>query len=276
MKKLIIIIFLPVFIFVMGCGEKKQGNTSGDNTSTTTEEKSTELGPLSLASKEFLKTYNDCVPSDTCTYFKVTYIEAVSGDIKDKLNAFIMREVLLGTEIGDSMPVSIQAAADSFMASFADTKKQFPAIPGAWFWEYNMKIYGETTNILCLSADNMTFTGGAHPNYYSAFYNINKVTGDTLSLKDLLVPGFETKLNELIDKKFREMKGLQPGDNLQDKGELFENKITFNYNAAVTKELGIEFHYNPYEIAPYAAGPLTISLSKEELGDLIKPDGPLN
>jgi hypothetical protein len=162
------------------------------------------------------------------------------------------------------------------MASFADTKKQFPAIPGAWFWEYNMKIYGETTNILCLSADNMTFTGGAHPNYYSAFYNINKVTGDTLSLKDLLVPGFETKLNELIDKKFREMKGLQPGENLQDKGELFENKITFNYNAAVTKELGIEFHYNPYEIAPYAAGPITISLSREELGDLIKPNGPLN
>lgn len=265
-------LLITVFIFITGCGQKKTDNTSSGDTKTGETqlgESKTESGPLAITQKEFLKTYNNCSPSDTCTYFKVSYLEATSGKIKDKLNKLINTELLYGTEIGDSLPVSIQAAADSFMASFVDTKKQFPNIPGSWFWEYSMKIYNETEKVLTLSSENSTFMGGAHPNYYKGFYNINKETGDTLSLKDLLVPGFETKLNLLIDKKYREMKGLKPGDNLQEKGDLFDNKITFNYNIAIAKDGGLMFYYNPYEIAPYAAGPIMVTISTAELGDLI-------
>jgi hypothetical protein len=277
MEKIIILILLPAFIFIIGCGQKKTENTSsGDNkTSTPTTENKTESGPLALSQKEFVKSYNNCKPSDTCTYFKVVYLEATYGKIKDKLNKFINTELLYGTEIGDSLPASMQAAADSFMVSYMETKKQFPNIPGSWFWEYTMKIYNETEKVLTLTSESSTFTGGAHPNWYAGFYNISKETGDTLSLKDFLVPGFETKLNALIDKKYREMKGLKPGDNLQEKGDLFENKITFNYNVAVSKEGGLVFYYNPYEIAPYAAGPIKITLTTAELGDLIGPNSPI-
>jgi hypothetical protein len=279
MKKLIILIPLLAVILLTGCGKKKTENTSsGDNQSTanTTENKNEdESGPLAISQKEFMKSVNDCKPSDSCTYFKATYLEVTSGKGKDKLNALINREILSSAVIGESRPVSIQAAADSFMVSYAETKKQFPNMPGSWFWEYNMKIYSEMTNLLCLEADNFTFMGGAHPNFVTSYYIISKETGDTVGLKELLIPGFETKLNTLIDKKYREMKSLKPGDNLQEKGDLFENKITFTYNAAVTKEGGLEFYYNPYEIAAYVYGPIAIPLTKAELGDLINPNGPL-
>ncbi len=268
------IIFILVASVIIGCGQKKNENTSsGDNkTSTTTTENKNESGPLAISQKEYLRTYDSCKPSDVCTYFKLNYLEATSGKIKDKLNKLINTELLYGTQIGDTLPVSIKAAADSFMVSYVQTKKQFPDMPGAWFWEYNMKIYTETEKVLCLTSESFTFMGGAHPNSFVGFYNINKETGDTLSLKDLLVPGFETKLGELIDKKYREMKGLKPGDNLQEKGDLFDNKITFNYNAAIAKDGGLMFYYNPYEIAPYAVGPIMITLSTKELGDLIGPN----
>lgn len=275
MNRIIIITILTAFVF-FGCGQKKSDNntSSGDNKTSTTENK-TEPGALAFAPKEFYKSVNDCKQSDTCTYFKITYIEATGGKIKDKLNTFINKEILLGSTYGDSTPVSIQAAADSFITSYKQTKKDFPDMPGSWAWEYNMKIYYETPKILCLVSDAYMFTGGAHPNSFSGYYNINKETGDTLSLKDLLAPGFETKLNQLIDKKYREMKGLKPGDNLAEKGDLFDNKIGFNYNVAVTKEGGLEFYYNPYEIAPYAVGPIQITLTKAELGELIGANSPL-
>lgn len=274
MKNYIPTMLLLAFILVAGCGQKKNENTSsGDNrTSANNTEEKKESGELVIGPKEFMKSYKNCSPTDTCTYFKLTYLEATSGKIKDKLNAFIQKEVLLGTTIGDSTPASIQAAADSFMVTYVDTKKEFPDMPGAWFWEYNMTVHNETSKILTLSAESFTFMGGAHPNSFACYYNINKETGDTLSLKDLLSPGFEVKLNTLIDKKYREMKGLGPKDNLQDKGDLFENKITFNYNVAVTKEGGLEFYYNPYEIAAYVFGPIMVTLTKAELGDLIGPN----
>lgn len=274
MKKLSYLIILAAFAFAIGCGQKKpENNTSSGETKTTETppgESKTESGPLVLTPREFLKGYKDCKPSDSCTYFKVTYIEATSGKIKDKLNQLINRELLWGTETGDTLPVSIQAAADSFMASYAETKKLFPGMP--WFWEYHMKIFNETEKILTLTSQSFTFMGGAHPNTFTGYYNIDKQTGDTLGLRQLLVPGFETKLNELIDKKYRELRGLKPGDNLAEKGDLFDNKITFNYNIAVNKAGGLDFFYNAYEIAPYAAGPITISLTRDDLGDLIGPN----
>ena len=146
MKNYISLILLLAFILASGCGQKKTENTSsGDNRSSVnnTEEKK-ESGELVMGPKEFMKSYKNCSPSDTCTYFKLSYLEATSGKIKDKLNAFIQKQVLLSSTIGDSTPSSIQAAADSFMVTYVDTKKQFPDMPGAWYWEYNMTVYNET------------------------------------------------------------------------------------------------------------------------------------
>lgn len=267
MKPALIATVICIFLNVYGCGQKNVDNSSSkENKKNVDSNKTTEL---SFTSKEFYKSINNCKPSDTCTYFKINYIEASTGKIKDKLNKFIGNEILKGAAFYETTPVSIQAAADTFMTSYTESRKEDPGMAGFWQWNYELKVYNETQKLLCLKADAFTFTGGAHPNSYTNFYNISKETGDTLSLSNLLVPGFEVKLNELIDKKYRQMKGLKPTDNLMKKGDLFENKITYNYNVAVTKDGGLEFYYNPYEIASYAVGPITVELTKTELGSLI-------
>lgn len=273
MKTTSIIFFTYAILILISCGQKNSNTNTAQETKTKSD--SPKSDSLAFASREFFKSLNDCKPSDSCTYFKITYIEATSGKIKDKLNSFIGKEVLKGAAFYEGTPVSIQAAADTFMTSYSSAKKEFPDMPGAWAWDYNLKVYSETPKILCLSSDAYMFTGGAHPNSYTNFFNFSKETGDTLSLSNFLIPGFETKLNELIDKKYRDMKGLKPSDNLMSKGDLFENKITFNYNVAVTKDGGLEFYYNPYEIAPYVVGPITVTLSKTELTSLIGKDSPL-
>jgi len=68
---------------------------------------------------------------------------------------------------------------------------------------------------------------------------------------------------------------LNPEDDLEKDGGLFENKIAYNDNFAVTKE-GLKFYYNNYEIAPYASGPTEILITYSELNDLISKNSILN
>jgi hypothetical protein len=163
----------------------------------------------------------------------------------------------------------MQVAADSFMAQYAATRKEFPESPQYWYLELSVQAANETSKIITFASENSSFMGGAHPNTYFNYTNISKETGDTISLSNLFAPGFEIKLNVLIDAAYRKMKNLKPGDNLQDKGDLFENKIAFNYNFMVTKEGTITFYYNPYEIGAYVFGPIEITLTKDEIAPLL-------
>ena len=275
--KILILILFSVFI-AFGCSKNKT-ESPGDKTGTTESKTNSgsntkDEGPLKFTEKPFLKTNNNCNPSDTCTYFKVDYLEA-SGKSKDKINSLLMSEVLANVSFGDSKYPSLQIAADSFMTSFVSFRKEVPEGAQFWYFEYFMSVDNQTPKIVSISGSNSSYMGGAHPNTYVTFLNINKETGDTVSLSNIFAAGFEKKLNALVDAKFRRMKGLKPGDNLMEKGDLFENKIEFNYNWSTTKEGGIMFYYNPYEIAAYVFGPTELVLTKQEIEGLLAADSPL-
>ena len=269
------IILLISVSLILACGKKENNGSTGDVKQTTTDSKNTNSGDLKFTDKSFLKSYNNCSPNDTCTYFKVDYIEAVSGKNKDKINNLISRIINVSTTLGETAPPSMQVAADTFMAQFVQMRKEFPESPQYWYLETSVAVDNETPNILTIAAGNSSYLGGAHPNSYLQFYNISKETGDTLTLSNLFAPGFEKKLNYLIDTKFRKDNNLKPGDDLADKGGLFENKIAFNYNYTFTKEGGMTFYYNQYEIASYAQGPIEVTLSKDDIAPLLSQNSPL-
>ncbi|HMQ78601.1 MAG TPA: RsiV family protein [Ignavibacteria bacterium] len=271
--KYLLLILIAVF-FISSCGKKTE-NSSTEQKQSTTDPKTTESSDIKFSDKSFLKSYNNCTPNDTCTYFKVDYIEAVSGNNKDKVNKLITNIINSGVTFGDTVPSTMQAAADSFMAQYISFRKDVPESDQYWYLELSVSANLDHPKMINLAAGNSSFMGGAHPNSYLEYYNISRETGDTISLGNLFIPGFEKKLNELIDAAFRKANNLKPGDNLADKGGLFDNKITFNYNWLVNKDGSLTFYYNPYEIAPYAAGPIEVTLTKADITPLLAPDSPL-
>jgi len=272
MNKILLVLLAAVFL--IACGKKNESTTT-DSKQTTTESKTTDDGTLKFAEKKFFKSHKDCKPSDTCTYFQVDYLEVVSGKNKDKINKFLMTEVNWSLTIGDTTLTTIQAAADSFMTSYVSFRKEVPESAQFWYLEYTMKQVNETPKIVSLSSTISSYMGGAHPNTFMGYINISKETGDTVSLSALFAAGFEKRLNALVDAEYRKMKNLKPGDNLAEKGDLFENKIEFNYNYTVNKEGSITFYYNPYEISAYAVGPIEVTLSKDQISGLLAQDSPL-
>jgi hypothetical protein len=265
-----ILILAAAVLVIASCNKEKLDRTTIDNANI---KKDSETA-LKFADKELVKTYNNCkAGEENCTYIRLKYIEATSGTIKDKVNKLIGEELLYAYQMPDSHFKTPDEMMAAFMRDYETFRKEVPSAPQVWSTDLVVKVYAETEKVLCIRGEFSAYLGGAHPNSSTGYFNINKQTGDTVSLASLLKPGFEAPLNKLIDKKYREMKNLKPADNLAEKGDLFDNKIEFNYCFAVTKDKGLEFVYNPYEIAPYAVGPITVKLSRAELEDIAAPDG---
>lgn len=272
MKTLIIAVILILLASAGGCGQKKTESTSAGKDTLSLQKPVT----FSFTQKQFVKTYNNCKPDNpACTYIKLNYIEAEAGSIKDKINKIITGELVTAYQMPDKNLDNVNLMAETFMKDYDKFKKQFPQMPEVWTIDFTAKVYGETDKVLCLSFENSNYLGGAHPNTYTTFKNIDKQSGDTIGLTNLFGSAFEDKLNKLIDRNYRIMKKLKPGDNLAQNGDLFENKITLTHNFAVLNDKGIEFYYNAYDIAPYVMGPISVKLTAADIRELQTASSPL-
>lgn len=102
-----------------------------------------------------------------------------------------------------------------------------------------------------------TYTGGVHPSDSFITLNYGITTGEVLELKDIFKPGFEKNLPTMLLEKLDT--------------ELLFNKFVIDLPEQFTfQKEGINFIYNRYEIAPYAAGPQEVLLSYTELDHMLK------
>ena len=47
-----------------------------------------------------------------------------------------------------------------------------------------------------------------------------------------------------------------------------------NYDSWTITKQGLKIHFDPYQVAPYAAGPQQVTIPYSALKDIIKADGP--
>jgi hypothetical protein len=107
-------------------------------------------------------------------------------------------------------------------------------------------------NRLVLCVFNYLYSGGAHGNFDFQILNLDITKREVLGLPaDRLA-----ELPSLIEKGFRKKHGLTEKDSLNQL--LFENHPQWVNNNYYLTEKGIGFIYNPYEIAPYVAGSLSV------------------
>ncbi len=97
----------------------------------------------------------------------------------------------------------------------------------------------------------LLFFGGAHPSHELRLLNFNPQTGTRITLKDLFKPGFEPALTEMLKRKAAE--------NTDVPANGFFPKPAPHENFALDPD-GIAFVFNPYEIAPYSSGTITLKI----------------
>ncbi len=120
--------------------------------------------------------------------------------------------------------------------------------------------------------------GAAHPNSTTAVLNYDVKNGKKLALADLFNPNSKY-LAVMSVYCMKELKDRSKKDsNLMLSDEMIQTGAgprADNYQAwAITKK-GLWITFDPYQVAPYAAGPQYVLVPYSALKEIIKPDGPI-
>jgi hypothetical protein len=282
MKKIILI--SAIVLLFLGCGKKNAADDNKDSAKNQTTQVAGQIAGESNTSapdsmkyeiKKFLKTYKGCKEdSENCSYLKMEYPVFSSGKSYKDINKFIyafLTDSIYNIEEGRPNK-TLEGLADNFLKDYESFKNEMPD----WGLSYALDLVGSVVynknNILTVDIGYYIFTGGAHPNSFDGYFVFNTDNGKLLHPKDIFINGFESKLNKLIEKKYREYRGISDNERLDsENGMLFENKISFNDNVGLLND-GVVFYYNSYEIAAYAVGPTELKFTYRELADLLRPE----
>lgn len=112
------------------------------------------------------------------------------------------------------------------------------------------------------------FTGGAHPCKLTTILRFNTQTGEFITLDNVFPTINRPQLQDILLEKLMKDQNVHSLDELHQKGILEMTDIFISNNFAL-REDSIEFHYNEYDIAPYAYGACTICVSYEDVKDII-------
>jgi hypothetical protein len=112
--------------------------------------------------------------------------------------------------------------------------------------------------LLTLSIYNWEDNGGAHGNYTIKYINIDLTTNEEVGA----VFNECEQLPAVLDKKLHEYFNVEKDRKLSD--FLLVDTLPINGNCLITTK-GITYSYDPYEIAPYAAGQIKLYIPFKEL-----------
>jgi len=114
------------------------------------------------------------------------------------------------------------------------------------------------------------YQGAAHPNSYSDVLNYDLKNGKQLKLADLFKPGAKF-LQAIASYCLADLK-KQDKDSVPDEGAA---PVAKNYQSWNITKKGLGINFDPYQVAPYAAGPKFVLVPYSTLKDLINPEGPI-
>lgn len=167
--------------------------------------------------------------------------------------------------------LDFQKSLDKFEKDYNDLMNEsevesFSTMP--WNMTQTIKIDTTLFSYVQLTCSYSDYTGGAHGNYGTSNFIIDRATGKQLTIADLVTS--ERELNKLVEKNFRKAYKIPNAQRLDEFG-LFENVIQANNNFYFdVKTNTLCFDYNPYEIGPYAMGMVSVPIDVDALKAILK------
>ena len=239
------------------------------------------IGALHTETVEFSKTGGDCpqppkkVPDNAkCASVKITYPKFSSTtkpELADTLNAFVQDQLLDTVDDSGQRPTSLETLANGFIGDYLKQPSAFSSLT----LERNIKIAYASEDLVTLVYSEEGNTGGAHPFSGQRYYVMNLQNGQQMTLKDLLNPGYEGEINVIAEQAFRDSRNIAPDVSLEGEGFWFQNNtFAINNNFGILED-GLAFHFNAYEVAPYAMGTSDFTIPYEDIMSLIPPNSPI-
>jgi hypothetical protein len=140
-------------------------------------------------------------------------------------------------------------------------------------WSYEERFEQESLSprLLQIARNRASYTGGAHGNYDKKYFVFERDLGMRISLSDLVREDALPDLRRLVNRELRAGKKLGPADSLK-KALFFVDEADLTENYFLSPQ-GLGFHWDPYEIAPYAEGHVEVLVPYGDVAALVRPEG---
>lgn len=117
---------------------------------------------------------------------------------------------------------------------------------------------------------NSMYLGGAHPMTATIPFTYDFAQAKVIDVNDIFVPDTPTDsiVGMITDALARQ---LNVSPQRLDQAGIFTNQLTYPGRPYIANNT-LYFHYDPYEISPYAMGPIDVAIYPSEADNIIRPE----
>ena len=232
-------------------------------TGCTKEWKTTSATYYKASSADTAAVYNESKIKLEITHFEGN--DAASKALNKRIFTAVCNSVYTGERIAEVK--NYNDLVNSFVSNYAQIKTDLKqdSLP-SWEAQAAIKINYQAAKLLNITLDYYLFTGGAHGYGATESLLFNPANGRTYKLTEVL--SNTAKHSELVEAKFRVQLKITAKTSLTEAGYFFADDTFVLPKNFIFSDKGIQFHYNTYEVACYAQGPIDVLISYDEVGNL--------
>ena len=260
MKKTFFILSSLLFILLSACTDWKKDN------GTTPPDQEPELlwGKASLCIEEPI------APAETLCYHIEFNLDTLAGESElAKSLSQVLRDSVLYRPGFPTVQQTMANYADSLrsewkaeLAEMYDSESDFRETLQYYHTVEGLQAENGTDSILSYQTIIDCYLGGAHGSYVVFYYNFDKKTGKLIGIDDVVPAAGREQVLKDMEKQLCEDWGAKDLPELQEKtGITMLGDLYLTNNFLLTGD-SIEFLFNQYEIAPYAAGLISVTVKR--------------
>jgi len=200
-----------------------------------------------------------------CPKVSITFPKAMENTkLASTINTVMEEEIISILNFDENVEASTpRAAITSFKNGYLELKRLYTDEAIGWEAQIEGRVVYEDNALLTLELNSYVFTGGAHGYSALQFFNFDKKKGKELENRQLF--SNQGEFEQFAELKFREQEKIPLDKPINHTGFMFE-RDTFHLpeNMGFT-ENGMQLRYNPYEVASYADGSISLTLPYDEI-----------
>lgn len=173
--------------------------------------------------------------------------------------------------IKDSVMKEVDAFRKQMLTMSDEDMKFFKENNAEAFFETGYMIYYANDKVISIGFGNSVHMGGAHPAYYSFAVNFDLVTGKKIELADLFKPNsnYLKAISDYCIKKLKEQQADFADDEQIAAGAGAKEE---NFKSWNIRKSGILIIFEPYQVAPGAAGAPEVFIPYSDLKSILRAD----
>lgn len=184
------------------------------------------------------------------------------------INTALQDEIIALLAFDEAMAIqSIPEAVSSFSAGYTELIENFDGTP-EWEAIITADISYEDAHLLSIRMQSYLFTGGAHGFEEVRYLNFDKRRGRVIEGMNMFT-NFAPVLT-LAEDMFRISQAIPMGGDINSTGFMFEGDQFHLPETIGFDTHGMVLHYNQYEVASYADGPIVVTLPWAEVVPLLR------